>query len=64
MVTCDPNAQVAPIHPRAMITILRPGDVTTWLQGSYEEIVSLQRPFDAGRMTVRGPVFPTLLAER
>lgn len=59
MVTCDPNPLVAPIHPKAMITILDPADVDTWLRGSYDEIVKLQRPFDADRMTVRGPVFPT-----
>lgn len=59
MVTCDPNPLVAPIHPKAMITILEPGDVETWLRGSYDKITALQRPYDAERMTVRGPVFPT-----
>ncbi|MGO4169195.1 SOS response-associated peptidase family protein [Novosphingobium sp. YAF33] len=59
MVTCDANALVAPIHPKAMVTILDPGDVTTWLRGSYDEIVSLQRPYDPAKMVVRGPVFPT-----
>jgi hypothetical protein len=29
------------------------------LQGSYDDVVALQRPFPADRMTVRGPVFPT-----
>lgn len=64
MVTCDPNPSVAPIHPKAMITILDPADVDTWLQGSYDDVVKLQRPFDADRMTVRGPVFPTRRKER
>jgi putative SOS response-associated peptidase YedK len=59
MVTCDANALVAPIHPKAMITILDPADVDTWLRGSYDDVVRLQRPFPAERMTVRGPVFPT-----
>lgn len=59
MVTCDPNELVAPIHPKAMITVLEPHDHDRWLRGSYEEIVALQRPYDAARMTVRGPVFPT-----
>ncbi|WP_419826832.1 SOS response-associated peptidase family protein [Sphingomonas sp.] len=59
MVTCDPNELVRPIHPKAMITILPPEDVDTWLRGSYEEVTALQRPYEAGRMTVRGPVFPT-----
>jgi putative SOS response-associated peptidase YedK len=59
MVTCDPNELVAPIHPKAMITVLHPDDVDTWLRGSYDEIVQLQRPYPADQMTVRGPVFPT-----
>ena len=59
MVTCDPNELVAPIHPKAMITILEEADWDRWLRGAYEDVVALQRPFPAGRMTVRGPVFPT-----
>lgn len=59
MVTCDANELVAPIHPKAMITILKPEDHDRWLRGSYEDILALQRPYDAGAMTVRGPVFPT-----
>lgn len=64
MVTCDPNKLVKPIHPKAMITILKPDDVETWLRGSYDEIVPLQRPYDANDMVVRGPVFPTRRDER
>lgn len=59
MVTCDANELVAPIHPKAMVTILRPENVDTWLRGSYDEVVALQRPYDAAKMSVRGPVFPT-----
>ncbi|TPG54497.1 SOS response-associated peptidase family protein [Sphingomonas glacialis] len=59
MVTCDPNPLVAPIHPKAMVTILAPEDHERWLRGSYEDVVALQRPYPAERMTVRGPVFPT-----
>lgn len=59
MVTCDPNALVSPIHPKAMITILSPDDIDTWLRGSYDDVVRLQKPFDPEKMTVRGPVFPT-----
>ncbi|WP_380786825.1 SOS response-associated peptidase family protein [Sphingomonas sp. R86521] len=59
MVTCDPNELVAPIHPKAMITILRPEDHERWLTGSYDDVVALQRPYPAELMTVRGPVFPT-----
>lgn len=59
MVTCDPNELVAPIHPKAMITILAPEDHERWLTGSYDDVVALQRPYPADRMTVRGPEFPT-----
>ncbi|GFE77197.1 SOS response-associated peptidase family protein [Novosphingobium panipatense] len=59
MVTCNANSLVVPIHPKAMVTILDPDDVDIWLRGSYDEIRSLQRPFEAEKMTVRGPVFPT-----
>ena len=59
MVTCDANELVAPIHPKAMITILREADWDRWLTGSYDDAVALQRPFPADEMRVRGPVFPT-----
>ena len=59
MVTCDPNEMVAPIHPKAMITILHPDDHHRWLLGSYDDVVALQRSYPAERMTVRGPEFPT-----
>ncbi|MCG7349309.1 SOS response-associated peptidase family protein [Sphingomonas sp. ACRSK] len=64
MVTCDPNELVAPIHPKAMITVLQPDDHERWLTGSYDDIVSLQRPYPAADMTVRGPVFPTRTGAR
>jgi putative SOS response-associated peptidase YedK len=59
MVTCEPNSLVSPIHPKAMITILRTEDCETWLRGSYDQIVALQRPYDVDSMAVRGPIFPT-----
>lgn len=59
MVTCDANEMVAPIHPKAMVTILRPEDHERWLSGSYDDVVALQRPYPADLMAVRGPVFPT-----
>lgn len=64
MVTCDPNGLVAPIHPKAMITILHQDDCVTWLRGSYDEIVNLQEPYNAAEMTVRGPIFPTRNVEK
>jgi putative SOS response-associated peptidase YedK len=59
MVPCDPNELVAPIHPKAMVTILAPEDHERWLTGSYDDVVALQRPYSAERMTVREPEFPT-----
>ena len=64
MVTCDPNELVALIHPKAMITILEPADHERWLSGSYDDVVALQQPYAAERMTVRGPVFPTRRDEK
>ena len=64
MVMCDPNELVAPIHPKAMITVLEPADHERWLRGSYNDVVALQRPYSAERMTVRGPVFPTRRDEK
>ena len=40
----------------AMVTTPEPNDIDLWLRGSYDEIRSLQRPFEAVRMAVRGPV--------
>lgn len=59
MLTCEPNELVAPIHPKAMITILKADDRERWLTGSYDEVVALQQPYPAALMRVRGPVFPT-----
>jgi len=59
MVTCDPNELVAPIHPKAMITILHEADWDRWLQGSYGDVIELQQPYPADKMAVRGPVFST-----
>ncbi len=59
MVTCDANELVAPIHPKAMITILEPEEVDLWLTGTYDKIVKLQRPYPTSKMNVIGPLFPT-----
>jgi putative SOS response-associated peptidase YedK len=63
MVTCDSNELVAPIHPKAMITILAEAHWDRWLTGSYDDAVALQRPYPAELMTMRGPVFPTRQAK-
>jgi putative SOS response-associated peptidase YedK len=54
MVTCDPNELVAPIRP-GMITILAKEDWDHWPTCSYNEVVKLQRPYPADRMTARWP---------
>jgi len=36
----------APIHPKAIIAILDPADIDTWLRGSYDDIVRLHKPYD------------------
>jgi putative SOS response-associated peptidase YedK len=59
MITCDANPLVAPIHPKAMPTILEPADWERWLRGSYDDVCALQQPYWADRMTMRGPIFPT-----
>jgi len=59
MVTCDANELVAPIHGKAMVTILDRADYDRWLSGSYDDVLALQRPYPAERMNVRGPDFPT-----
>ena len=44
MVTCDANELVAPIHSKAMITILDRKDHARGLECGYDEVVALQRP--------------------
>lgn len=61
LVTCDlfaflttePNAVVAPIHPKAMPVILRNTDeIETWLTAPWEEARSLQRPLPADALVL------------
>lgn len=59
MVACDPNSLVASIHPKAMVTILEPDDIDSWLHGTYDADIALQKPNAPDRMTARGPAFLT-----
>ncbi len=42
--TCEPNAVVKPIHPKAMPVVLGPEDCDAWLNASIEIALELQRP--------------------
>lgn len=51
--TCDPNAEVGKIHPKAMPVILRSlGEVDTWLASETLEALELQRPLEDGALQV------------
>jgi putative SOS response-associated peptidase YedK len=55
--TTEPNAIVAPIHPKAMPVILTTRDeIETWLTTPAAETLKLQRPLpdDALRIVARG----------
>jgi putative SOS response-associated peptidase YedK len=51
--TCEPNGVVAPIHPKAMPVMLRPGAETErWLTAAWPEACALARPFPATEMHI------------
>lgn len=44
--TCEANATVAAVHPKAMPVMLRPGeDVEQWLGSPHADACALARPF-------------------
>lgn len=53
--TCPPNADVAPHHPKAMPVILdRLDDMRTWLTADWAQAGALQRPLADGALRVLG----------
>lgn len=50
--TTEPNAVVAPIHPKAMPVILAPHEHERWLHGSAEDARALQRPLPDERLAI------------
>lgn len=53
--TCEPNAEVAPHHPKAMPVILTtPAEMRHWLTADWAEAKALQRPLADGALTVLG----------
>lgn len=51
--TCEPNKEVAAVHPKAMPVILTtPTEIETWLTAPTAEAVKLQRPLPDGALRV------------
>lgn len=51
--TCPPNADVAPVHPKAMPVILtEPADWRLWLTAPTDQALNLQRPLPPGRLQI------------
>jgi putative SOS response-associated peptidase YedK len=64
--TTDPNAEVAPFHPKAMPVILTtPEEIETWMTAPKEEALKLQRALPDGslRIVARGEKKDGALAE-
>jgi putative SOS response-associated peptidase YedK len=50
--TCEPNALVAKVHPKAMPVILHPEDEEKWLTGTMTEILPLAAPYPSQLMAI------------
>ena len=51
--TTEPNAVVAPIHPKAMPVLLHPDDEDRWLTAPLPEALELAAPFPSQLMRVK-----------
>lgn len=57
--TCEPNAVVKPIHPKAMPVILTTADeIETWMTAEWTEARALQRPLTDDVLMVLPPAAP------
>jgi hypothetical protein len=51
--TTAPNAEVAPVHAKAMpVCLLTEAERETWMQGSIDDALALQRPAKDGALRV------------
>lgn len=51
--TCEPNAEVSAIHPKAMPVILtRADEIETWLTAPTKDALQLQRPLPGGALKI------------
>jgi len=53
--TCEPNALVAPLHPKAMPVVLAEDDYREWLTGDWNRVERLACPYPSQLMEVGSP---------
>ena len=50
--TCEPNEIVGAVHPKAMPVMLRPVDVSGWLDSDHADACALAVPYEAAEMRI------------